>query len=119
MLCHTGIRYLRLDGTTKAEDRGHLLQLFNAPNSIYRVFLLSTRAGGLGLNLQVADTVVIFDSDWNPHQVISGSLVNDFDVTNKNKLLKTGCNNVVGATLFLVDKNIVGPGSAGDQVIQG
>lgn len=68
--CDTGIRYLRLDGTTKAEDRGHLLQLFNAPNSIYRVFLLSTRAGGLGLNLQVADTVVIFDSDWNPHQVI-------------------------------------------------
>ncbi|XP_028404459.1 transcription activator BRG1-like isoform X2 [Dendronephthya gigantea] len=63
-----GIRYLRLDGTTKAEDRGHLLQLFNAPNSIYCVFLLSTRAGGLGLNLQVADTVVIFDSDWNPHQ---------------------------------------------------
>ena len=61
---------MRLDGTTKAEDRGHLLQLFNAPNSIYRVFLLSTRAGGLGLNLQVADTVVIFDSDWNPHQVI-------------------------------------------------
>ena len=70
MLNVTGIRYLRLDGTTKAEDRGHLLQLFNAPNSIYCVFLLSTRAGGLGLNLQVADTVVIFDSDWNPHQVI-------------------------------------------------
>ena len=67
----SGIRYLRLDGTTKAEDRATLLQLFNATNSIYSVFLLSTRAGGLGLNLQVADTVVIFDSDWNPHQVIT------------------------------------------------
>ncbi|EDV22372.1 uncharacterized protein TRIADDRAFT_58909 [Trichoplax adhaerens] len=63
-----GFRYLRLDGTTKAEDRGQLLALFNAENSPYFIFLLSTRAGGLGLNLQSADTVVIFDSDWNPHQ---------------------------------------------------
>ncbi|XP_065360102.1 ATP-dependent helicase brm isoform X2 [Calliphora vicina] len=60
--------YLRLDGTTKAEDRGELLRKFNAKDSDYFVFLLSTRAGGLGLNLQTADTVVIFDSDWNPHQ---------------------------------------------------
>ncbi|KAJ8253989.1 hypothetical protein COCON_G00206010 [Conger conger] len=61
-------KYLRLDGTTKAEDRGMLLKTFNDPASQYFVFLLSTRAGGLGLNLQSADTVVIFDSDWNPHQ---------------------------------------------------
>ncbi|CDQ70756.1 unnamed protein product [Oncorhynchus mykiss] len=61
-------KYLRLDGTTKAEDRGMLLKTFNDPASKYFVFLLSTRAGGLGLNLQSADTVVIFDSDWNPHQ---------------------------------------------------
>ncbi|XP_047104196.1 ATP-dependent helicase brm-like [Schistocerca piceifrons] len=63
-----GFRYLRLDGTTKAEDRGELLRKFNDPGSDYFVFLLSTRAGGLGLNLQSADTVIIFDSDWNPHQ---------------------------------------------------
>jgi hypothetical protein len=44
------------------------LRIFNSPNSEYFIFLLSTRAGGLGLNLQTADTVVIFDSDWNPHQ---------------------------------------------------
>ena len=61
-------KYLRLDGSTKAEDRSGLLKLFNAPDSEYFVFILSTRAGGLGLNLQTADTVVIFDSDWNPHQ---------------------------------------------------
>lgn len=39
---------------------------FNAPDSPYFVFVLSTRAGGLGLNLATADTVVLFDSDWNP-----------------------------------------------------
>lgn len=65
-----GFLYLRLDGTTKAEDRGDLLKKFNSAGSDYFLFLLSTRAGGLGLNLQAADTVIIFDSDWNPHQVI-------------------------------------------------
>ncbi|XP_059405257.1 probable global transcription activator SNF2L2 [Carassius carassius] len=60
--------YLRLDGTTKSEDRAMLLKKFNDEGSQYFIFLLSTRAGGLGLNLQAADTVVIFDSDWNPHQ---------------------------------------------------
>ncbi|KAJ4366825.1 transcriptional regulator [Neocucurbitaria cava] len=63
-----GLQYLRLDGATKADDRSELLRLFNAPNSPYFCFLLSTRAGGLGLNLQTADTVIIYDSDWNPHQ---------------------------------------------------
>ncbi|KAM7249224.1 hypothetical protein ACFE04_019451 [Oxalis oulophora] len=63
-----GFQYLRLDGTTKSEDRGDLLKKFNSPESEYFIFLLSTRAGGLGLNLQAADTVIIFDSDWNPHQ---------------------------------------------------
>lgn len=66
---YRGFRYLRLDGTTKAEDRGELLALFNKEDSPYFIFILSTRAGGLGLNLQTADTVIIFDSDWNPHQV--------------------------------------------------
>ena len=63
-----GLHYLRLDGSTKSDDRSELLKVFNAPNSPYFCFLLSTRAGGLGLNLQTADTVIIFDSDWNPHQ---------------------------------------------------
>jgi len=59
-------KYLRLDGSTKTEERGNLLRKFNAPESPFFMFLLSTRAGGLGLNLQTADTVIIFDSDWNP-----------------------------------------------------
>ena len=59
-------KYLRLDGSTSMDDRARLPAEFNAPNSPYFVFILSTRAAGQGLNLQSADTVVIFDSDWNP-----------------------------------------------------
>lgn len=61
-------KYLRLDGSTGQESRSQLIEQFNAENSKYELFLLSTRAGGLGLNLQTADTVIIYDSDWNPHQ---------------------------------------------------
>ncbi|ORY25176.1 SNF2 family N-terminal domain-domain-containing protein [Naematelia encephala] len=64
---YRGWKYCRLDGGTKADDRQTLLSTFNDPNSPYQVFILSTRAGGLGLNLQSADTVIIFDTDWNPH----------------------------------------------------
>ncbi|KAF5465666.1 hypothetical protein F2P56_015648 [Juglans regia] len=59
-------KYLRLDGNTKTEYRGALVDQFNAPDSPFFMFLLSTRAGGLGLNLQTADTVILFDIDWNP-----------------------------------------------------
>ncbi|CDF88728.1 ZYBA0S03-00562g1_1 [Zygosaccharomyces bailii CLIB 213] len=67
-LRYIGIKYLRLDGHTKSDERSELLSLFNDENSGYFCFILSTRAGGLGLNLQTADTVIIFDTDWNPHQ---------------------------------------------------
>ncbi|KAH3731492.1 global transcription activator snf2l2 [Pelomyxa schiedti] len=59
-------QYLVLEGNTKTETRGTLVDLWNAPDSTYVIFVLSTHAGGLGLNLQTADTVVIFDTDWNP-----------------------------------------------------
>ncbi|KAI8332917.1 SNF2 family N-terminal domain-containing protein [Chlamydoabsidia padenii] len=65
---YRGLKHMRLDGSTKADTRSQQLKDFNAEDSPYFVFLLSTRAGGLGLNLQTADTVIIFDSDWNPHQ---------------------------------------------------
>ncbi|KAJ9101167.1 hypothetical protein QFC21_003385 [Naganishia friedmannii] len=57
----------RLDGSTSADERQRLLSTFNDPSYGYQVFLLSTRAGGLGLNLQSADTVILYDSDYNPH----------------------------------------------------
>jgi len=58
-------RYLRLDGSTKTEDRGKLMHKFNSDESIF-VFILSTRSGGLGMNLTGADTVIFYDNDWNP-----------------------------------------------------
>ncbi len=51
--------FLRLDGGTKPEERAEYVRLFNEPQSPYKVFILSTRAGGLGLNLQTADTVIM------------------------------------------------------------
>lgn len=61
-----GFQFQRLDGSTKAELRHQAMEHFNAPGSDDFCFLLSTRAGGLGINLATADTVIIFDSDWNP-----------------------------------------------------
>ncbi|XP_024518394.1 chromatin structure-remodeling complex protein SYD [Selaginella moellendorffii] len=61
-----GYKYLRLDGHTMGSERGSLIDRFNAPDSDAFLFLLSIRAGGIGVNLQAADTVIIFDTDWNP-----------------------------------------------------
>lgn len=61
-----GHAYQRLDGTIAAAPRRIAIDHFNAPDSQDFCFLLSTRAGGLGINLMTADTVIIFDSDWNP-----------------------------------------------------
>ena len=59
-------QYCRIDGNTSGDDRERQIDEFNAPNSEKLVFLLSTRAGGLGINLYTADIVVLYDSDWNP-----------------------------------------------------
>ena len=58
--------FQRLDGSIKGEIRRNAIEHFNAEGSQDFCFLLSTRAGGLGINLATADTVIIFDSDWNP-----------------------------------------------------
>ncbi|CAM9384591.1 unnamed protein product [Sphacelaria rigidula] len=63
----TSYKYERLDGNTRANMRTAAVERFNRPQFKRFVMLLSTRAGGLGLNLTTADTVIIYDSDWNPH----------------------------------------------------
>ncbi|XP_062394135.1 chromodomain-helicase-DNA-binding protein 4 isoform X3 [Sardina pilchardus] len=65
-----GYKYERIDGGVTGSMRQEAIDRFNAPGAPQFVFLLSTRAGGLGINLATADTVIIYDSDWNPHNDI-------------------------------------------------
>ena len=61
-----GLQYCRLDGSTNLEDRDDQIQEFTKPGSSKQIFLISTRAGGLGINLMTANHVILYDSDWNP-----------------------------------------------------
>ncbi|TPX32545.1 hypothetical protein SmJEL517_g04395 [Synchytrium microbalum] len=61
-----GYQYCRIDGQTAHEDRIRMIDDYNAEGSEKFIFLLTTRAGGLGINLATADTVVMYDNDWNP-----------------------------------------------------
>uniref|UniRef100_A0A667YM20 Chromodomain helicase DNA binding protein 4 n=1 Tax=Myripristis murdjan TaxID=586833 RepID=A0A667YM20_9TELE len=65
-----GYKYERIDGGVTGSMRQEAIDRFNAPGAPQFAFLLSTRAGGLGINLATADTVIIYDSDWNPHNDI-------------------------------------------------
>jgi len=88
--------FQRLDGSIRGEIRRQALDHFNAPDSPDFCFLLSTRAGGLGINLATADTVVIFDSDWNPqndlqaqaraHRIGQKNRVNIYRLVTKNSV---------------------------------
>lgn len=88
--------FQRLDGSIKGELRRQALDHFNADASQDFCFLLSTRAGGLGINLATADTVVIFDSDWNPqndlqaqaraHRIGQKNQVNIYRLVTKNSV---------------------------------
>ncbi|KAE8862308.1 hypothetical protein PTNB29_04870 [Pyrenophora teres f. teres] len=62
------LSYQRLDGSMGSLEKQKRIDQFNAPDSPLFAFLLSTRAGGVGINLATADTVIILDPDWNPHQ---------------------------------------------------
>ena len=64
-LSYKGFYYIRLDGSIATEKRHSIVIQFNTNNKIM-VFISSTRVGGIGINLVSADTVIFYDSDWNP-----------------------------------------------------
>jgi superfamily II DNA/RNA helicase len=94
-----GYNHLLLSGSTPAEERERNMYRWNNPDSPDFVFCLSTRAGGLGLNLASADTVIIFDSDWNPtadaqasdraHRIGQKQEVRVFRLVSKNSVEET------------------------------
>ena len=65
-----GYTFERIDGNVKINDRQAAIDRFSAPGSDRFIFLICTRAGGVGINLTAADTVIIYDSDWNPQNDI-------------------------------------------------
>lgn len=85
-LAGTGLKYHRLDGSVTSLERQKRIDSFNEPGSEYFAFLLSTRAGGVGINLATADTVIILDPDFNPHQDLQ-ALSRAHRIGQKNKVL--------------------------------
>ena len=60
------VKFILIKGSTSSIDRDTNIEQFQDPNGGKFIFLLSTRAGGLGINLHAANNVIIYDSDWNP-----------------------------------------------------
>ena len=68
-----GIKYEKLTGDVNANDRQNAIDRFNDPTRSRLVFLLSTKAGGQGINLTAAEVVIIYDSDWNPQNDVQAT----------------------------------------------
>lgn len=83
--------YCRIDGGTSLQDRETQMNQFTDPDSSIFLFLLSTRAGGLGINLHTADTVILYDSDWNPQM----------DLQAMDRAHRIGQKNVVNVYRFI------------------
>ncbi|KAK6193834.1 Tripeptidyl-peptidase sed2 [Pestalotiopsis sp. IQ-011] len=81
-----GLAHARIDGSLSALEKQKRIDAFNDPNSELFAMLLSTRAGGVGINLATADTVIIYDPDFNPHQDIQ-ALSRAHRIGQKNKVL--------------------------------
>ncbi|GFH05549.1 uncharacterized protein HaLaN_00029, partial [Haematococcus lacustris] len=113
---YRGYKYCRIDGNTEGVDRESSIEAFNAPNSEKFVFLLSTRAGGLGINLATADIVVLFDSDWNPqmdlqamdraHRIGQKKEVQVFRLCTENSIEEKagGCRDTPGHHTTVIEK---------------
>lgn len=72
-LTYKGVKFERLDGSTRCPERQSSIDRFNDSRLQREVFLLSTRAGGIGINLTSAQVVIIFDSDWNPQNDVQAT----------------------------------------------
>ncbi|EAW10769.1 putative chromatin remodeling complex subunit (Chd3) [Aspergillus clavatus NRRL 1] len=81
-----GLLHRRLDGRMNSLEKQKRIDEYNAENSPYFAFLLSTRSGGVGINLATADTVIIMDPDFNPHQDMQ-ALSRAHRIGQKNKVL--------------------------------
>ncbi|RZF43693.1 hypothetical protein LSTR_LSTR010775 [Laodelphax striatellus] len=118
-----GYKYERIDGTITGGLRQEAIDRFNAPGAPQFVFLLSTRAGGLGINLATADTVIIYDSDWNPHNDIQAfSRAHRIGQANKVMIYRFVTRNSVEERVTQVAKRkmmlthlVVRPGMGGKQ----
>eukprot|EP00347_Sterkiella_histriomuscorum_P014308 403361369 len=100
------IQSLRLDGSTSNSKRQRLIDLFNQEKSPIKVFLLSTKAGGLGINLTSADTIFIYDSDFNPHNDIQ-ALNRAHRIGQKNNVMiyRFACKNSVEERMLEMAKH--------------
>uniref|UniRef100_A0A146KVC0 Chromodomain-helicase-DNA-binding protein Mi-2 n=2 Tax=Lygus hesperus TaxID=30085 RepID=A0A146KVC0_LYGHE len=118
-----GYKYERIDGSITGSLRQEAIDRFNAPGAPQFVFLLSTRAGGLGINLATADTVIIYDSDWNPHNDIQAfSRAHRIGQANKVMIYRFVTRNSVEERVTQVAKRkmmlthlVVRPGMGGKQ----
>merc|ERR1712226_610651 len=116
-----GYKYERIDGSITGNLRQDAIDRFNAEGAEQFVFLLSTRAGGLGINLATADTVIIYDSDWNPHNDIQAfSRAHRIGQQNKVMIYRFVTRNTVEERVTQVAKKkmmlthlVVQPGMAG------
>ncbi|KAI8607849.1 P-loop containing nucleoside triphosphate hydrolase protein, partial [Chytriomyces sp. MP71] len=91
-----GIAYARLDGRTSRARRNLDIRLFQRKDSPYNVFLISTKAGGLGINLTTADTIIMMDSDWNPQNDLQAMARSHRIGQTKNvKVYRTICQDTV------------------------
>ncbi|XP_078391133.1 SWI/SNF-related matrix-associated actin-dependent regulator of chromatin subfamily A member 5 isoform X1 [Cetorhinus maximus] len=88
--------YCRLDGQTPHEERQDSISAFNSPGSSKFIFMLSTRAGGLGINLATADVVILYDSDWNPQ----------VDLQAMDRAHRIGQTKVVRVFRFITDNTV-------------
>lgn len=104
-------RYCRLDGQTVHDERQKSIDEFNRPDSDKFIFMLTTRAGGLGINLTAADVVIIYDSDWNPQVDLQAMVGIFFDLTFENleysvfisRTVHTSLGEITVSVLYLIN----------------